>query len=642
LLTYHGGNAGVGVTTGSPRVYLVFWGSQWGTSTTDANGHVTLSADAAGMAPRLQAMYAGIGTNGETWSGVMTQYCEGVSAGATSCPSAAAHVAYPSNVVLAGVWADGAVAAPSQATGTQLASEAQSAAAHFGNTTQASNRNAQYVVVSPQGTHPDGFNTPSGQFCAWHDYSGDYLTSPYGPFAFTNLPYVTDLGPSCGANYVNAGGAGSLDGVTIVSGHEYAETLTDQFPGQTDGGWWDAAGYENADKCAWNGVGGTGGAQDVGFSTGSFAMQATFSNDSSSCLISHRVVGTVTDDFTMSAAPSSMSIVQGGSMTTSVATALSSGSAETIALSATGVPAGASASFSPGSVSSGGTSTLTVHAGTAAPGAYTVTITGTGSSITHTASLSLTITPSDDFSISASPASLSIAQGGSAKTVVSTQTTAGSAQSVALSAAGAPSSTTTTFTPSSVTSGASATLGIGVGLSTPVGVYTLTVTGAGASATHATNVILNVTLPGGGGIANGGFETGDLSGWTPAGTTGVLPPAHTGAYAARLGSTAPTNGDSTITQTFSTPSGSSRTLTVWYQIHCPDTVHYDWATVTLRDNTAKHSATLLGRTCTNTGAWLKVSASVAAGHSFTLTLLSHDDDYASDPTYVQYDDIAVS
>ena len=31
-----------------------------------------------------------------------------------------------------------------------------------------SNINLQIVVLSPHGTHPDGFNTPGAGFCAWH------------------------------------------------------------------------------------------------------------------------------------------------------------------------------------------------------------------------------------------------------------------------------------------------------------------------------------------------------------------------------------------------------------------------------------------------------------------------------------------
>src|SRR5207253_2075683 len=80
--------------------------------------------------------------------------------------------------------------------------------------------------------------------CAWHDYTG----SSYGDLAFTNMPYVTDLGQSCGQNFVNSGSAGTLDGFSIVNGHEYAETITDQNP---PGGWtnW-LTGEENADECA--------------------------------------------------------------------------------------------------------------------------------------------------------------------------------------------------------------------------------------------------------------------------------------------------------------------------------------------------------------------------------------------------------
>ena len=118
LLEYGGGVDGIGVTTGSPRVYVVFWGSQWGTSSTGADGYVHLSGDPQGIAPRVQALLAGLGTNGETWSGVMTQYCEGVSTGATSCPANSAHVGYPTGGALAGVWVDGSAAAPNQARPT--------------------------------------------------------------------------------------------------------------------------------------------------------------------------------------------------------------------------------------------------------------------------------------------------------------------------------------------------------------------------------------------------------------------------------------------------------------------------------------------------------------------------------------------
>ncbi|HWY00582.1 MAG TPA: PKD domain-containing protein, partial [Mycobacterium sp.] len=309
-LSFGGGVDSIGVTSGAPKVYLVFWGTQWGSEGTNGSGYTTFTGDPSNAAPYIQAWIKGLGTNGELWSGVMTQYCDGsqVAVGATSCPSGAPHVGYP-NGVLAGIWYDNSTAAPSQASGNQLAAEAVKAAGHFGNTTEASNRYAQYVIVSPHGTHPDGFNTPSGGFCAWHDYNGDTTLdgggaapSPYGDIAFTNMPYVADLGPSCGANFVS----NSLDGYSIVGGHEYAETLTDQNPA---GGWVNNTGSsftgeENGDECAWISSG-QGASALVAFSTGSFAMQSTWSNDTNRCDISHPIVsgsgGTPTANFTFSA-----------------------------------------------------------------------------------------------------------------------------------------------------------------------------------------------------------------------------------------------------------------------------------------------------------------------------------------------------
>ncbi|MDE2307645.1 MAG: hypothetical protein KGJ97_05060, partial [Xanthomonadaceae bacterium] len=158
-LSYGGGVDGIGVTSGTPKVYLVVYGNQWGTAGTDANGNMTFSGDPVGAVPYLERMFKGLGTGGELWSGVMTQYCDGsgVATGATSCSSSASHVGYPTNGAFAGIWYDNSVASPSNATGTQLAQEALNAAAHFGNTTAASNRYVQYVILSPTGTHPDGF-----------------------------------------------------------------------------------------------------------------------------------------------------------------------------------------------------------------------------------------------------------------------------------------------------------------------------------------------------------------------------------------------------------------------------------------------------------------------------------------------------
>jgi hypothetical protein len=290
LLHYQGGtNVGgvnVGVTTGAPKVYLVFWGSQWGTQGKDSNGYATFTGDPKNVAPDLQGFFAGLGTGGELLSGIATQYCEGVSTGVTKCPTGSTHVGYPTGGALAGVWEDNSGAEPSAASAGALGQEAIAAAKHFGLTTQAANRNVQYFIVSATGTNPDHYK--SGGFCAWHDYTGDSALGGESVhyIAFTNLPYVPDAGQNCGANVVG----GALDGVTIVGGHEYTETITDQFPA---GGWLANNGMEIGDLCAWV-TGGPGRMQVITLTTGKFAVQGEWSNaakkGAGGCGIKHKIM----------------------------------------------------------------------------------------------------------------------------------------------------------------------------------------------------------------------------------------------------------------------------------------------------------------------------------------------------------------
>jgi Zn-dependent metalloprotease len=99
------------------------------------------------------------------------------------------------------------------------------------------------------------------------------------------------------------------------------------------------------------------------------------------------------NNFSISVSPTSRSVAPGGSTTATVSTAVTSGSAQTVSLSASGLPSGANASFSPSSVTAGGSSTMTITTSTSTPpGTYNVTITGTGTSATHSTPFSLTVT----------------------------------------------------------------------------------------------------------------------------------------------------------------------------------------------------------------------------------------------------------
>jgi hypothetical protein len=580
-LNYGGGIDGIGVTTGQEKVYMVFYGSQWGTQSTNANGDITLSGDPSGQAPYQQELYKGLGTGGELWSGVMTQYCDGVAVGAQTCPASNTHhVAYPSGGVLAGVWVDESTASPSQATGHQLGVEAVNAAAHFGNTTAASNRDAQYIIVSPHNTHPDGYNTPTGQFCAWHDWNGDTtlsggaVTSPYGDIAFTNSPYITDMGASCGQDFVNSNG--TLDGVSIVNGHEYAETITDQNP---PGGYTDSSGEENGDKCAWITPGTSGGSFDLSTAHGTFAMQTTWANDGNSgagtCEASHAIV--------TNPGGNTVTVTNPGNQTGTVGTAVSlqihatdSASGQTLTYTATGLPAGLSINSSSGLIS--GTPT------TAGTSSVTVTAKDTTNAF-GSASFTWTINPA----------------GGNTVTVTNpgNQTgTVGTAVSLQIHATDSASGQTLTYTATGLPAGLSINSSTGLISGTPTTAGTSSVTVTAKDTTNASgSASFTWTINSSGGctasqlLRNPGFESGNTI-WssTPAviGQNGPFEPAHTGTWDAWLDGYGTTHTD-TISQAVTIPAAcTGTTFSFWLHIDTSETTTttaFDKLTITANGTT---------------------------------------------------------
>ncbi len=202
LLYHHGAIQTV------PSIYVVYWG---------------FHTDPDGEAARLTAFFKAVG--GSPWLRTVTQYYQ---AGPVYISSPAGQ--------LRGTWTDLATPVALHPTDADVAAEAVRLAEHFG----VYSRNAAYFVATPSGHNSAGFGK---NFCSYHSD----VSTHGADLAYTNFPYMTDGGFSCGNNSVNRGSAGRLDGVSIIAGHELAETQTD--PG--NGGWWDAPGNEIADKCAW-------------------------------------------------------------------------------------------------------------------------------------------------------------------------------------------------------------------------------------------------------------------------------------------------------------------------------------------------------------------------------------------------------
>ena len=242
-LIYHGG-----AVQHHPHVFITFWGSEW------KNGFRTGPNNAYTNATAINYVRSFFGhVGGSPWNGTQTQYCDGISAGSTSCKgqTGAKYIANSSSV-LSGVWVDPTPAPAAIVTSglaenlTQdpIAMEAVKASKHFGY-----NLDATYFVFTPPGHTATAYGSV---YCAYHSE----VTNIGGHgLRYSFMPYTPEQGAGCGGNSVNksndAFGHGYLDSYSLAGGHEYAEAVTDPdaFPFQD--GWNDATTSENGDKCAY-------------------------------------------------------------------------------------------------------------------------------------------------------------------------------------------------------------------------------------------------------------------------------------------------------------------------------------------------------------------------------------------------------
>lgn len=203
-----------------------------------------------------------------------------------------------------------------------------------------------------------------------------------------------------------------------------------------------------------------------------------------------------TPDFSVSASPASQTVAPGGSTAYMATVTASGGFSDTVTFSVSGLPSGATGSFSPTSVPGSGSSTISVTTLSTTPaGTYTLTITGTSSGmVVHSTTVKLTVAQ-PDFSLSANPTTVTVSQRhGVGTTTISVAPVAGFTGSVALSISGVPSGTTASFSPATISGGSgSSTLTFDASTATPRGTYTVTVSGASGSLNHTMNITLKVT-----------------------------------------------------------------------------------------------------------------------------------------------------
>jgi N,N-dimethylformamidase beta subunit-like protein len=196
--------------------------------------------------------------------------------------------------------------------------------------------------------------------------------------------------------------------------------------------------------------------------------------------------------FTLSSLPSSQAVLPGGSTSYGVTISPTGGFTGDVSLSVSGLPSGASGSFTSNPTTA--SSTFSVTTGPSTPTAnYTLTLSGVSGTLTRTTTVSLVVN-APDFTIAASPSSQTVTSGGSTNYGVTIGPTGGFTGPVSLSVSGLPGGATGSFTPNPST--ASSTLSVTTSTSTPAGTSTLTITGISGSLTHTTTVALTVARPG--------------------------------------------------------------------------------------------------------------------------------------------------
>lgn len=241
LFSYNGGPVLV-----TPKMYLIFWGfRKYGDP-----DHVA----------RLLKLYAkNLGGSGH--NNIYTQYYE-ILSGSTKT-----FITNPT-IQFGGAWLDH-VGIPTSPSDSQVAAEALRGVKKFGY-----DPNGSYVVVTATKHSTPGFGT---SFCAYHsatvDGSGKMVS-------YTNLPYQPDAGSSCGSNIISppADEKGVDEGVTIVEGHEYGESITDPGAGN---GWYNGFYGEIGDACAWINI------LNDPFGLKSYTSQPMYSNATESCVHSY-------------------------------------------------------------------------------------------------------------------------------------------------------------------------------------------------------------------------------------------------------------------------------------------------------------------------------------------------------------------
>jgi subtilase family serine protease len=351
------------------------------------------------------------------------------------------------------------------------------------------------------GISPDKFAIPSWQTAAASSCSSCSKTERNGPDVSANANftfYVCADQTTCTANEYGgtsfaapmwAGYLALVNQQSVANGHSTLGFINPSLYSIGAGSSYDADFHDI-----------TSGSNGFSATTG-YDLATGWGSPNGSGLLTALAGGTSsTPSFILSASPSSLSVAQGGTGSTTISSTVSGGFDSTITLSASGAPTGVTVAFSPASITGAGSSTLTFTvASTSVAGTYSITVNGASGSTTETTTVSLTVTGTKpSFTISASPSSLTIDRRGSGTSTIATAVSGGFNSAISLSASGEGSGVTVSFSPSSIAAPGSgtSTMTVTVSRTARTGSRTITITGTGGGVTQTTTVTLDVASGG--------------------------------------------------------------------------------------------------------------------------------------------------
>ena len=203
-----------------PRVYVVFWGSEWGPA--DAKGMPT--ADPLGAAPVVVDFFGRLGGRGDTWSTILTQYCSGTKVNDKSCVPGSRKIPRMTRSPLRGWWVDTSPGPGQSSIDYQMGARDEvtnRALKHFG----ARHPDDIVVLMLPP-------STQSANCGASHSAGG---TGPHGLHPLIIIHYPLPMCPNSLAPVCSLGEPveclPTIElAITGAASHEYAEVVTNPFP----------------------------------------------------------------------------------------------------------------------------------------------------------------------------------------------------------------------------------------------------------------------------------------------------------------------------------------------------------------------------------------------------------------------------